>query len=55
MIFSEGHILTKVDSRRCCLHSSWREERDHSVVLEDLLENMEFDTFTTLYSQVSPR
>ncbi|XP_045330549.1 limbin isoform X5 [Leopardus geoffroyi] len=30
---------------------SWREERDHSVVLEDLLENMEFDTFTTLYSQ----
>ncbi|XP_043428930.1 limbin isoform X3 [Prionailurus bengalensis] len=30
---------------------SWREERDHSVVLEDLLENMEFDAFTTLYSQ----
>ncbi|XP_047574811.1 limbin isoform X6 [Lutra lutra] len=30
---------------------SWREERDHSVVLEDLLENVEFDTFATLYSQ----
>ncbi|GAB5570957.1 LOW QUALITY PROTEIN: limbin [Prionailurus iriomotensis] len=30
---------------------SWREERAHSVVLEDLLENMEFDAFTTLYSQ----
>ncbi|XP_049486243.1 limbin isoform X1 [Panthera uncia] len=30
---------------------SWREERDHSVVLEDSLENMEFDTFTTLHSQ----
>uniref|UniRef100_A0A8C0SVY8 EvC ciliary complex subunit 2 n=1 Tax=Canis lupus familiaris TaxID=9615 RepID=A0A8C0SVY8_CANLF len=30
---------------------SWREERDHGIVLEDLLENMEFDTFATLYSQ----
>ncbi|XP_077606510.1 limbin [Crocuta crocuta] len=30
---------------------SWREERDHSAVLEDLLENVEFDTFTALYSQ----
>ncbi|XP_029808299.1 limbin [Suricata suricatta] len=30
---------------------SWREERDQSVVLEDLLEKMEFDTFSTLYSQ----
>ncbi|XP_034861220.1 limbin [Mirounga leonina] len=30
---------------------SWKEERDHSVVLEDWLENVEFDTFATLYSQ----
>ncbi|XP_026370167.2 limbin isoform X2 [Ursus arctos] len=30
---------------------SWREERDHNVVLEDLLENVEFDTFAALYSQ----
>uniref|UniRef100_A0A452VED3 EvC ciliary complex subunit 2 n=1 Tax=Ursus maritimus TaxID=29073 RepID=A0A452VED3_URSMA len=36
---------------RFCLHSSWREERDHNVVLEDLLENVEFDTFAALYSQ----
>ncbi|XP_034528032.1 limbin isoform X4 [Ailuropoda melanoleuca] len=30
---------------------SWREERDHNVVLEDLLENVELDTFAALYSQ----
>ncbi|XP_070469381.1 limbin isoform X2 [Equus przewalskii] len=30
---------------------SWREEQENSVVLEDLLENMETDTFVTLYSQ----
>uniref|UniRef100_A0A452VE60 EvC ciliary complex subunit 2 n=1 Tax=Ursus maritimus TaxID=29073 RepID=A0A452VE60_URSMA len=35
--------------KRSC--SSWREERDHNVVLEDLLENVEFDTFAALYSQ----
>ncbi|XP_057562621.1 limbin isoform X2 [Hippopotamus amphibius kiboko] len=30
---------------------SLREEQENSVVLEDLLENMEADTFVTLYSQ----
>ncbi|XP_070118826.1 limbin isoform X4 [Equus caballus] len=33
---------------------SWREEQENSVVLEDLLENMETDTFVTLYSQETP-
>ncbi|XP_077924500.1 limbin isoform X3 [Halichoerus grypus] len=30
---------------------SWKEERDQSVVLEDWLENVEIDTFATLYNQ----
>ena len=33
-------------------HPSLREEQEDSVVLEDLLENMETDTFVTLYGQV---
>lgn len=55
MVFSWDHVVTKVDSRRFCLHSSWKEERDQSVVLEDWLENVEIDTFATLYNQVRTR
>ncbi|XP_072802502.1 limbin isoform X3 [Vicugna pacos] len=33
---------------------SLREEQESSVVLEDLLENMEADTFVTLYGQETP-
>ncbi|XP_064440326.1 limbin isoform X5 [Mirounga angustirostris] len=48
---SQGRKLLERHQQRFCLHSSWKEERDHSVVLEDWLENVEFDTFATLYSQ----
>ncbi|XP_072593897.1 limbin isoform X5 [Vulpes vulpes] len=48
---SQGRKLLERHQQRFCLHASWKEERDHGIVLEDLLENMEFDTFATLYSQ----
>lgn len=37
---------------RVSFYSSLREEQESNVVLEDLLEKMEMDTFVTLYNQV---
>nr|XP_035941805.1 limbin isoform X2 [Halichoerus grypus] len=48
---SQGRKLLERQQQRFCLHSSWKEERDQSVVLEDWLENVEIDTFATLYNQ----
>ncbi|KAL0596626.1 Limbin, partial [Plecturocebus cupreus] len=41
----------EVRSSRLTWPTNLREEQQNSVVLEDLLENMEADTFATLYSQ----
>ncbi|XP_037685309.1 limbin [Choloepus didactylus] len=55
---SERHIsstlrraLSKSQTLLELHQQSLREEQQKSVVLEDLLENMEMDTFVTLYSQ----
>lgn len=45
-------ITLKEENVHFLFHFSLREEQWNNVVLEDLLENIEMDTFLALYNQV---